>query len=446
MTLSILIILILSLYLFFALKNFNFALYFIFILLPTYRVQFGILGFPMNLLSAFIWIIVFVWFIRNFRNIALSLKGLFSRPKETIMGQNIFGNFKWPIILILISAFISVLVSYDTTKALGLFKSYFLESLFLFVVVVSAIKDKKQFKKIVYSLGVLGILIFILSLYQKLTGNFTFSTTGIIEDNRVISFFGYPNANGLILVPIFFLNLLNLLQDKKLYLKVFNVLVFLTAFITVFWSKSESAIIAMISGLLIFACFKLINNKKFFYFVSFSIILVSLLFPYVIKSPQTVDVPGSKNYSIKEKLLLQDLSGQIRRNMYDETKQLLKEKSFFASGLNGFQNDSIKYHKYDYIEIFLYPHSIFMNFYVSLGLFGMLGFLWLTVNLIRFTITKYFSGSRDQIFILLTMLAIIIQGIVEAPYFKNDLSIVWWTVFVGAIVLGREDNVARENK
>lgn len=441
MILNILIILILVFYFILTIKSLNNALYFLFILLPTYRVQFDILGFPMNLLSCFIWIVVFAWFIKNFRNIVLSLRGLFSKPIQVIKNKNIFGSFKWPIILILISAFISVLVSYDTTKALGLFKSYFLESIFLFVVMVSSIKNKKQFKNIIYSLGFLGILIFILSLYQKLTGNFTFSTTGIIEDNRVISFFGYPNANGLILVPMFFLNLLNLLQDKKIYLKVFNVLVFLTSFIIVFWSKSESAIIAMIAGLLIFLSFKLINHKKFFYFVSFGIILVALLFPYIAKSPQTVDVPSDKVYSIKEKLLLQDLSGQIRRNMYGETKQLLKEKPIFGSGLNGYQNDSIKYHKYDYIEIFLYPHSIFMNFYVSLGLFGMLGFLWLTINLIRSTIAKYFSGSRDQIFILLIMLAIIIQGVVEAPYFKNDLSIVWWVVFVGAIMLGREDKL-----
>lgn len=441
MTLSIIIILIvfiLALYLIFAIKNFDNALYLFFILLPTYRVQFDILGIPINLLSAFIWIIVFIWLIRNFRNITLSIKSLFFRPGQVITRQNIFGSFRWPIILILISAFISVLFSYDKTRALGLFKSYFLEAIFLFVVLVTSIRNKKQFKNIVYSLGILNVLIFLLSFYQKITGNFTFSTTGIIEDNRVISFFGYPNANGLILVPIFFLNLLNLFEDKKLYLKVFNSLIFAFSFLTVFWSKSESAIIAMILGLLIFASFKLINSKKFFYFVSYGVLLVALLFPYIIKCPQKVDVPSDKNYSIKEKLLLQDLSGQIRRNMYDETRQLLLDKPIFGSGLNGFQNDSTKYHKYDYIEIFLYPHSIFINFYVSLGFFGMLGFLWLIISLIRATISKYFSGSKDQIFILLTMLAATIQGIVEVPYFKNDLSIVWWVMFLGAIVLGRE--------
>ncbi len=432
------ILLIIILFVLLAIKNFDFAIYFVFVLLPTYRVQFSVFEVPMNLLSVFIWIIVFVWIIKNIKSILLSFKSILLNPKSAILRKNILENFRWPIVLILISSMISVFVSYDMTKALGLFKSYFLESIFFFIVLIYTIKTKKQFKNIIYSLGMLSIFIFIISLYQKLSGNFTFNTTGIIEDGRVISFFGYPNANGLILLPIFFLNLINLFEDKKLYLKIFNSLIFVFACLTIFWSKSESAIIAIIGTLLIFALFKLFNKKKLFVFISMIILAISILFPFITKSPKNIDLPNSREYSMKEKLLLQDLSGQIRRQMYGETKKLILEKPIFGSGLNGFQKDSSKYHKYDYIEIFLYPHSIFLNFWIAIGIFGMLGFIWLIILLLNRATKEYFNGSKEQIFVLLTMLAIIIQGIVEVPYFKNDLSIVWWLVFLGFTVFKNE--------
>lgn len=424
-----LIIIFVILFGFLCFKNLNLGIYFTFLFLPTYRVQFNIFGFPMNLLSIIIWTVTIVFFIKNIK----SIPNLFKNFKQNLTTNNFFKEFRWSIAIILISSYIAVFFSSDSMKALGIFKSYFLESLFCFIVLAFTVKIKQQFKNIVYSLGILSILIFILGLYQKLTGNFVYNTTDIIEQNRITTFFGYPNANGLILVPIFFLNLLNLLEDKKIYLKIFNVLVFILTFFTIFWSRSESAIIAIIAGLIIFTSFKLINNKKYFVFVVSGILLVSFLFPFVVKSPEKIDEPNTKIYSIKEKLLLQDLSGQIRRQMYKETISFIKDNLIFGAGLVGYQDKIVNYHKFNYIEIFLYPHNIFLNFWITLGIFGLLGFIWLLIEFFRICIKSYFNGSKEQIFILLTMLAVIIQGVVEVPYFKNDLSIIWWFIILGCL-------------
>ncbi len=306
--------------------------------------------------------------------------------------------------------------------------------MFLFLILVFTIKTKDQFKKIIYSLGILSILIFILALYQKLTGDFVFNTTNIIEQSRVTTFFGYPNANGLILLPIFFLTLFNLFEDGKIYLKVFNISVLLCSLVVIFWARSESAIIAIIAGFFMLLAFRLFNNKRFFVFVVSGVLLISFLFPFIVPAPLKIDEPGSKIYSIKEKILLSDLSGQIRRQMYKETISFLKHNPIKGAGLVGYQNKIIDYHKLNYIEIFLYPHSLFLNFWVSLGIFGLIGFLWLIIEFFYVCIKSYFNGSKEQIFILLTMLAVIIQGIVEVPYFKNDLSIIWWLMFLGVII------------
>lgn len=430
-----LIVIFAALFGFLCFKNFNFAIYFTFLLLPTYRVQFDVLGFPMNLLSVIIWIVVVVFFIKNIKNVP----NLFKNFKKNLTTDSFFKGFRWPIAIILISSYIAIFFSSNNIKALGIFKSYFLESLFLFIVLAFTIRTKQQFKNIVYSLGILSIFIFILGLYQKLTGDFIYNTTDIIESNRITTFFGYPNANGLILLPIFFLTLLNLFEDKKISLKIFNISVLILSVVVIFWARSESAIIAIISGLLIFLAFKLINYKKFFVFVVSCILFVSILFPFVVIAPNKIDEPGTKNYSISEKLLLKDLSGQIRRQMYKETIDFLKNNPLSGAGLVGYQDKISNYHKFSYIEIFLYPHSIFLNFWISLGIFGLLGFIWLLIEFFRICIKSYFNSSKEQIFILIAMLSIIIQGIVEVPYFKNDLSIMWWLVVLGCLVFRREN-------
>lgn len=414
----------------FSWRNFELSLCSVFLLLPTYRVQFAIFGFPFNLLSLIIWIIIAVFFIKNIKKIPY----LFKDFKKSVKSKNIFFPLRSSIILILISSYSAVFFSSNKLRAFGIFKSYFLESLFLFVILALTIKSKQQFKKIIYSLGILSIFIFFLGLYQKLTGDFAYNTTDIIEQGRITTFFGYPNANGLILLPIFFLTLLNLFEDKKISLKIFNILVLILSFVIIFWARSESAIIAIIAGLIIFGIFKLFKNKKFYIFVVSGVLLLSFLFPFIVSEPNKIDEPGAKIYSTKEKILLQDLSGQIRRQMWKETISFLKNKPITGSGLVGYKENMINYHKFDYIEIFLYPHNMFLNFWVSLGILGFIGFFWLIIGVFSVSIKNYFNGSKEQIFILITFLAVIIQGIVEVPYFKNDLSILWWFIILGCLI------------
>ena len=421
-------------------KNFNFVLSLVFLLLPTYRVQFEVFGFPFNFLSGIVWILILVFFIKNFRVIP----NIFKNVKEKLRNKNnIFYSFRWPIIFILVSSYVAVFISSDYMKALGIFKSYFLESLFFFVILVSSFKYKKDIKRSIYFLQILVFFIFGLAIYQRFTGNLIFNTTDVLEQNRVTTFFGYPNANGLILLPIFFLSFINLLSDKKIWLKMFNILTLVLSFVVIYLAKSESAIVAIFAGLIIFVVFKIIKNKKFILISSILIILLALLFPFVVKPPKIIDLPDAYSYNLKQKILLQDLSGQIRRQMYFETKNYLKDNVVFGAGLVGYQSEIINYHKFNYVETFLYPHSIFMNFWVSLGLFGLIGFLWLIV-LFVLKLTK--DLSKNNLILLVTFLVIIIQGIVEVPYFKNDLSIIWWFVFAIYLIYNKHDaNLSIDN-
>jgi O-antigen ligase len=424
---SLIIILFYILFGVLAWRNFKLSLYSVFLLLPTYRVQFEVFSLPFNLLSGIIWLLVLVFFLQHIKK----FPNLFKNFKENFKDQNnIFGSLRWPIILIIVSAYLATFFVKDSLAATGLFKSYFLEAIFLFVLLVFNL-DRKDFKNCIYSLQILVFLIFGTALFQKLSGSFIFNTTSVLEQGRVTTFFGYPNANGLILLPIFFLTFINLFNDKKVCLKVFNILTLIFSLVVIYWAGSESALVAIVSGLLLFALFRVIKNKRFILMVSLLIVLLSLIFPFIVKAPQEIDEPGILEYTIKQKVLLQDLSGQVRRQMWQETSEYLKDYPILGSGLMGYQEKIESYHQTDYIEIFLYPHHIWLNFWTSLGIFGLLGFLWLSI---LFIIKLTRDLSKENLILLIVFLAIIIQGIVEVPYFKNDLAIIWWLVFSGYLI------------
>ncbi len=66
-----------------------------------------------------------------------------------------------------------------------------------------------------------------------------------------------------------------------------------------------------------------------------------------------------------------------------------------------------------------------------MGIFGLIGFLWLSILLI---IKLVKDLSKENLILLIVFLAIIIQGIVEVPYFKNDLAIIYWLVISGYLI------------
>jgi O-antigen ligase len=73
----------------------------------------------------------------------------------------------------------------------------------------------------------------------------------------------------------------------------------------------------------------------------------------------------------------------IRGLQWQEAVNLLKDHWLFGAGLNNYQTLMIQYHQITWLEIFLYPHNIFLNFWVELGLLGLIVFILLLVYIIQ---------------------------------------------------------------
>ena len=145
-----------------------------------------------------------------------------------------------------------------------------------------------------------------------------------------------------------------------------------------------------------------------------------------------VVVPPLRTHVLDE-FLFQSPSGKVRLVVWQESLAMLKDHPITGAGLVGYQTALVPYHHPWHkevapypLEIFLYPHNVILNFWSELGLLGLIVFIWLMVAFFQVAWRK-----RDQplaIMALAAMVALLVHGLVDVPYFKNDLAVLFWII------------------
>jgi hypothetical protein len=429
-----LLILYLIFFTFLAWQRISWAVALLIALLPSYLIRFSFLGIPLTLLEVMILVLFVVWLIKNLRLIK---------------------NYQWltteyflPFSLFLLIATISILVSPNLRAALGIWKAYFIEPILFFVVFTNVfgrsrrdrlsitqahknlsnsnrsqknLRGLKNLNLITYALGFSALYISLFAIYQKFTGFAIPEAWYPEESRRVTSFFGYPNALGLYLAPIAVLYL----GISKLKIKLFSLLVILLSVVAIIFAHSEGALAGILAGVFFFLFFSW-NKKR-----TIIILLIFIILAFTL--------PLTRNY-ILPIITFQDESGPIRLAMWKETLQMLKDRPLLGAGLAGYQTRVAPYHQAPHIEIYLYPHNIFMNFWSELGLAGLIIFLWIVVKFYKIGFRKKLtSNNRLAVSLMAAMSCILIHGLVDVPYFKNDLSVIFW-LLIGMMVILEDES------
>ncbi|MFA5020558.1 MAG: O-antigen ligase family protein [Patescibacteria group bacterium] len=401
-----------------------FSLYLIAGLLPTYLIRFNLLGLPLTWLEAMIIILAVVLLIK----------------KQVDFKQIQKDVFFWPIIAILAAATLAVIVSPDKLHALGAWKAYFVEPAVFYWLLLSIITVRRQLEGLFWALGVSVVYLALSAIVQKIfvvgVPEAFLNAAGVVD--RVVSFFGYPNALGLYLGPIVvvFLGFLYYKNADSLLLYLSNAWRFwlkssvvILGLLTIVWAQSEGALLAVI----IVGWLMLVFQKKTRYWA-----LILLVLSVIV----LIANAGLRDFFLT-KVLLQDWSGQVRLAIWGETWAMLKDHWFFGAGLAGYPLAIIPYHANAWMEIFPYPHNILFNFWSELGLVGVAAFLWLGIKYFWLNLKNIFAAGwsysekmpfdRLASFVfLMAGLEIIIHGLVDAPYFKNDLSMLCWLLVAAA--------------
>lgn len=387
-----------------SIKKFPIAVYLLLLTLPTYLIRFNLGPLPSTLLEVSLFGLFLGWLF-GIR------KEDIQKLKSDIRGHKTFFIFVATLLLFsFIGGLTSMIGATNPTEKLiygiGEWRALFFQPILFFIILLTR-REQLDNKKIIASLAGAAVFVSSIAVIQKFTG-FLFPPS-LWDDQlfgRVTSIFTSANAIGLFTAPIVFLSL-SIFKDKKYVVLVSAILILLAnAF-----SVSQGAWIAIGAGLLVYMF--ILGYKKLAIGIALVGIAGSLIIP-----------------SMREAVLFQDQAGQNRVNLWTHTADYLTEspKNFIlGSGIRNFF-DAIQKPFYNpkVLEPLKYPHNIILNFWTEIGLFGMISMMGLLVCLFRFACQ--IEDKQKRAAFLAALVTLVIHGLVDVPYFKNDLSMLFWTI------------------
>lgn len=405
----LLLALTISAFLFLSLRNQKLGLFFVAALLPTYLIRFSLGPLPVTLLECLILSLTGVAIIRA----ALTKTWTWSPY--------------WPaLIAVTVASTISVFVAPDLRAAAGLWKAYFIEPMLLFLVAVNTLKTKEDWNHLVDAMSVSVACVSVLVWVQHWTGWLVPLAYQTSEGVRATGVYGYPNAVGLFVAPVVALLLGRILVvlgtrywgDFKQIL--WYTLVSILGIGALVFAQSEGALVGLAFGLA-FVGLLLPQWRK----VTVAGVLLAVTLILIITPIRNVAV---------EKMTFMDTSGRLRLIMWQETRQFLGEHPIVGAGLGGFQTAIKPYHHaFRVFDMYLFPHQLILNVWVELGILGVVVFGCLVAWFFRL-IKKAGDSRADYVVLIGGMITLLVHGLVDVPYFKNDLAVLFWLLIAGSSI------------
>ncbi len=121
-----------------------------------------------------------------------------------------------------------------------------------------------------------------------------------------------------------------------------------------------------------------------------------------------------------------------RSQLWSATLRMLRDHPLFGAGLSGFTERLGPYWNANHIDRFIDPHNIVLNFWSETGLLGVVAFGWILITAFLLSWRGWRRSSADwqpiHFGVFLALVAVVIHGLIDVPYFKNDLSLEFWTL------------------
>jgi len=382
-------------------------------LLPTYLIRFHIGPFPTTALEVVLLIAIAALIIRNSPFPLFSKEGVGNTTppfgkgrvgKVPVLGENkllAIGS-----VLIFIATVIGIIVAPDKRAALGIAKAYFWEPMALAWLIIAAKPDKEKIWRA--ALGGFTLSAFVVVIY----GLLQYAHPSLIPatwtaERRITSVFDYPNAVALYLAPL-----------VTLFFAIpFGIILSLLALVIIVLAQSAGGLVAAGAALFFLGA----SRKKTRILSVVVAITVALI---VLLAPQAA--------GLRDQILMRDWSGRVHLIGWKESVAMLRDHPLWGAGLNGFKTVVAPYHHAQGVEIFQYPHNLFLAAWSEIGLLGLAGFAMVLIWFFKKTFRRYslLPTPYSLKFLAAAMLTIIVHGLVDVPYFKNDLAMMFWLFII----------------
>jgi O-antigen ligase len=443
--------------------------------LPLYVVRFSVGPLPTTVLEVYLLVLMVTWLIsivkRRTSNVERGwIVGVRSSLFEV---RNSIGIWFWPLIVWLAVTLVAVFVAQDSLAAFGHWRAFMLEPVLVFFVLLNPpqspfIKgDAKQqpildkggvWGGLFLSIAILTIILGVYAIFQYVTGWGIPSPWDVAEARRATGIFGYPNGLSLFIVPfgiVSFIKLMDVTNYESARITngiiKFQSTVFLiatvSAGIATTLAKSMGGILAFGVGVVL----TLIVYKKT-RLIGIVLTVLGVLGAGLVAwniygtelHPQTIEdsLASSKKWS-----------SSVRVIIWKESFEIIKDNPIFGTGLRSFKTAILPYHEATWMETFPHPHNILLMLWIETGLAGLLAFLWLIGTWVRVVHrTSYIvqkngnetkeldevrSTKYENLVWIVPLVVILVHGMVDMPYFKNDLAIQFFLLAALATTIKR---------
>lgn len=393
--------------------------------LPLYLVRFSLFSIPTNILEI---LILFAFGFSVYEN-KLSAAKFMQQHKK----------YFYPILLILLGLALSTGANGNYLAGMGIIKSWFIIPLLFAFSLLNSIQKKSEMETTMKFFYASTFIVSLIGIFYFLDGNLTY-------DMRLKAFYLSPNHLAMFLAPGLIFGIWHLafgsgktaIQDKKsvslmcrLYTRCAYLIVLIIIGIAFYLTYSYASWISVVSSFAIINIIGKVNQKRLLpikkHWLLVSIAIISL-----------VVLSQWHNSKFQDLATFDGRSSLSSRTMiWKSAVKIITDNPFFGIGPGNFQDKYLEYQKYfpPYLEWAVpQPHNIYLAFWLQSGILGLLGFMFL----ITLWIKPILSALRHQksAFLLLEnallgiMLYTLIHGILDTPYWKNDLAVIFWMVFI----------------
>ncbi len=357
-------------------------------LVPTYLIRLKIFNIPTTFLELLI--VVFL------------LAATSQLTGESIKKIKNLGRLNWAVGLFVLSGIISTVIAPEKTAALGQLKAFILEPVLFFYAAVITVKSNKDLNIVLRWLFASASVVALFGLIQYVTlVHLPMRFWGYGDEvRRISSLFDYPNALALFLAPVIGFFTALVISKYKLFKSQWTHWLGLALMaVSLILTFSRGALLALAITIL-----WLLLIKSDFKKVLLTIVALACLI---------LIIPGLRS---RVALGLSDPSSMAHTELWQFSVIKISSNPILGNGLAGFAtlNQGVNY-----------PHNIFLNFWLELGLLGLTSFIAICFFVFE-KHKKHPSALTFAVGVFLTVL--ILHGLVDAPYFKNDLSILFWFV------------------
>lgn len=353
-------------------------------LVPAYLLRTAIFGVPTNF-----------WEL----GVIVLMAGAALRPKSVLFSQRLPRGSGLAIACLLASAIIAAAISAEPKVSLGILKGWFVvPMLFAWLAYQVKANQEELISSLVYS------------------GAVSAGWALMAGGPRWQGWYDVPNSLALWLAPIFVLSLWQSLSRRTFTWYVSCLLIGLALVGT----QSAMAIVSVLGAI---AAWVLINS------LSPRRTLIIIFFGLVILSCGYFAWSGRAVYLLQPWLDGQSNSVSVRWQLWRISWDLIKQQPWFGVGLGQFEpayqarlHELIAQAPSAWLPEFVFrdPHNWILSFWLNVGALGLISFI--TMNLLALK-NRPLNGP------VLALICLLIFGLADTVYWKNDLAAQYWILF-----------------